>query len=258
MLDAPEAASAGAALAGACWGVLIDPCSGLFALNRPPLTQVRHFSCLQPAHSCLPVTSSAGRMAQRYLVLTLALAVALASCADGAKPITPVKTCLQGQNGCKTCRKNKCVACEDGMGLKNGRTQACVMCNAGADCLSCSGNKPTRCTKCMAGMYTASKGACKPCKDTNCADCRTKGGVCKACMAGMALKGNKCVKCDGAGQVVVRARCKRCPLACDACASPSRCNPDGCADGVTYSARSGKCLAPAPAPGPEPEPETSS
>lgn len=41
-----------------------------------------------------------------------------------AKP-TPVKpSCVEGENGCKTCRRKKCVACEDGMGLKGLK---CVM-----------------------------------------------------------------------------------------------------------------------------------
>lgn len=61
----------------------------------------------------------------------------------------------------------------------------------------------------------------------------------------MALKGNKCVKCDGAGQVIVRGRCQRCPRRCDACASTARCNPDGCEANTTFVPRSGKC-APVP------------
>ncbi len=79
-------------------------------------------------------------------------------------------------------------------------------------------------------------------------------------MPGMALQGNKCVQCDGAGQVMVRGRCKRCPRLCNTCTSTARCSADGCADGASYRMRSGKCVpdVPAPAPGPEPETESSS
>lgn len=77
-------------------------------------------------------------------------------------------------------------------------------------------------------------------------------------MPGMALKGNKCAKCDGAGQVVVRGRCQRCPRLCNKCTTVSRCAADGCAEGATYRVRSGKCVADIPAPAPAPEPETES